>query len=118
MRQHADETPAERRGEERAEAAHERLENARERARVARREAADAPNPNAAEVHREEAEVHDRAARLQDTAEKLQRDHVEEVREEPRRFERPGDAPTDGPGAPEATADEPAEPDREGETAP
>jgi hypothetical protein len=53
------ETQAERKGQERAEAAHARLEHARERARVARKE----------------------AAALHDTAEKLQRHHVEEARE-------------------------------------
>jgi hypothetical protein len=71
---------AERRGEERAEAAHERLELARGRAVAARREAADAGNSEAAAAHRKEAEVHDAGVRLQGSAEKLQREHIDEAR--------------------------------------
>lgn len=70
---------AERKGRQRAAAAHDRLEQARERARVARQEAASAPSPEAAEVHREEAQYHDKAAAIHCSAEKLQRHHIEEA---------------------------------------
>lgn len=78
-----DEGDAERKGEERAAAAHDRGEHARERARVAREEAETAPSPESAEAHREEAEYHEEAARLHESAERLQRAHAAEHREEP-----------------------------------
>jgi hypothetical protein len=78
---HDDESEAERKGEERAAAAHDRLEHARERARAARQEAAGATDPESAEIHREEARFHDQAAALHNAAERLQRFHVEEARE-------------------------------------
>jgi hypothetical protein len=78
---HDGENEAERKGQERADAAHDRLEHARERARIARQEAESAPSAEAAEVHREEAQYHDKAAAVHCTAEKLQRHHIEEARE-------------------------------------
>jgi hypothetical protein len=72
----------EKRGRERAEAAHERLEHARERAEVAHQEAAHAEDPQSTEIRRAEAAVHEEAARRQVEAEQLQREHVEEVRDE------------------------------------
>jgi hypothetical protein len=76
----AEENEAERRGGERADAAHERGENARERSQLAHAEATKAADADSAKVHRAEAALHDEAVLLQDAAEKLQRHHIEEAR--------------------------------------